>query len=99
MAEAEYLTNYITEGGDRDEFLAKFKNAVSPGFDPDVHLRRLGLANQTTMYKRETKEIGRYADTAPSIVASCDDDTAHCSTGSISTRCPAYCLGCWRRRC
>lgn len=59
MAEAEYLTNYITEGGDRDDFLAKFKNAVSQGFDPDVHLRRLGLANQTTMYKRETKEIGR----------------------------------------
>jgi 4-hydroxy-3-methylbut-2-enyl diphosphate reductase len=61
MAEAEYLTRYITEGGDRDEFLLKFKNAVSQGFDPDVHLRRLGLANQTTMYKRETKEIGRYA--------------------------------------
>ena len=57
--DADYVTNYILNGGNKEEFLAKFKNAMSEGFDPDVHLKRVGLANQTTMYKRETKEIGR----------------------------------------
>jgi len=59
MAEAEYVTDFILNGGDKEEFMRKFKNAVSKGFDPDTHLKKLGLANQTTMYKRETKEIGR----------------------------------------
>jgi 4-hydroxy-3-methylbut-2-enyl diphosphate reductase len=59
MVEAEYVTKYILEGGDKAEFMRKFSNAVSKGFDPDVHLKKVGLANQTTMYKRETKEIGR----------------------------------------
>jgi 4-hydroxy-3-methylbut-2-enyl diphosphate reductase len=59
MKEAEYVANYIVNGGDKVEFMEKFKNAVSKGFDPDVHLVKVGLANQTTMYKRETKAIGR----------------------------------------
>jgi 4-hydroxy-3-methylbut-2-enyl diphosphate reductase len=63
MAEAEYVSNYILNGGDKAEFIEKFKNAMSKGFDPDVHLKKVGLANQTTMYKRETKEIGRMFET------------------------------------
>ena len=64
MEEAEYVASYIVNGGNKAEFMAKFKNAVSAGFDPDVHLAKLGLANQTTMYKRETKEIGRMMEVA-----------------------------------
>ena len=59
MAEAEYVRNYILNGGDREEFLAKFKNAYSPGFDPDQDLDKIGVANQTTMLKSETEEIAR----------------------------------------
>lgn len=57
--EAEYVCNYIVNGGDKAEFMEKFKNAVSEGFDPDVDLEKVGLANQTTMYKRETRAIGK----------------------------------------
>lgn len=59
MAEAEYVSNYILNGGDRDEFLAKFSRAYSEGFDPDRDLERVGIANQTTMLKGETEQIGK----------------------------------------
>ena len=59
LAEAEYVTNYILHGGDRAEFLAKFERAYSEGFDPDRDLIRVGIANQTTMLKSETEQIGR----------------------------------------
>ena len=59
MSQAEYVCNYILNGGNRDEFLAKFKLAYSEGFDPDVDLEQVGIANQTTMLKTETEEIGK----------------------------------------
>lgn len=59
LAEAQYVADYILNGGERDEFLAKFKNAYSEGFDPDRDLERIGVANQTTMLKGETEAIGK----------------------------------------
>jgi 4-hydroxy-3-methylbut-2-enyl diphosphate reductase len=59
LKEAEYVSNYILNGGDKGEFLTKFKNACSAGFDPDQDLERLGIANQTTMLKSETELIGK----------------------------------------
>ena len=51
--EAQYVCDYILKGGDKEEFMAKFENAHSEGFDPDVDLVGLGIANQTTMLKGE----------------------------------------------
>jgi len=57
--EADYVCDYIVNGGDREAFLTRFGNAISPGFDPDRHLQRIGCANQTTMLMSESLEIGQ----------------------------------------
>ncbi|MDJ0554279.1 MAG: 4-hydroxy-3-methylbut-2-enyl diphosphate reductase [Microcoleaceae cyanobacterium MO_207.B10] len=59
MAEAEYVCNYILNGGNHDEFMAKFSRACSQGFNPDQDLAQVGIANQTTMLKTETEQIGK----------------------------------------
>ena len=59
LEQAKYVTDYILNGGDKEEFLAKFKNAYSQGFDPDRDLEQVGIANQTTMLKSETEQIGK----------------------------------------
>ncbi len=59
MSQAKYVCNYILNGGNRDEFLAKFNQSYSEGFDPDLDLEQVGIANQTTMLKTETEEIGK----------------------------------------
>ncbi|MBK7999376.1 MAG: 4-hydroxy-3-methylbut-2-enyl diphosphate reductase [Verrucomicrobia bacterium] len=59
LAETDYVCNYILNGGDKQEFLNKFKGAYSAGFDPDVHLTAVGVANQTTMLRGETEEVQR----------------------------------------
>ena len=59
LAETDYVCNYILNGGDKEEFLSKFKGAYSAGFDPDVHLKAVGVANQTTMLRGETEEVQR----------------------------------------
>ncbi|MBX3173823.1 MAG: 4-hydroxy-3-methylbut-2-enyl diphosphate reductase [Gemmatimonadaceae bacterium] len=60
MCEAEDVMAYIAgtfEGG-REAFVAKYAHAASPHFDPDLHLKRIGVANQTTMLARESLAIG-----------------------------------------
>ncbi|ABW29921.1 4-hydroxy-3-methylbut-2-enyl diphosphate reductase [Acaryochloris marina] len=67
LEEAEYVADYILNPGDtpsereqrRADFMAKFANAHSPGFDPETDLERVGIANQTTMLKGETEQIGK----------------------------------------
>ena len=56
--EAATACEYIRGGGDAARFLSTFEHAISPGFDPDIHLQRIGCANQTTMLSSESLEIG-----------------------------------------
>jgi len=60
LKDVDYVCDYIRNGGDRAEFLTRFpEGSHSDGFDPDLHLKRVGVANQTTMLKSETEEIQR----------------------------------------
>ena len=71
MAEAQEVCAYIEALGagpvpaaQREAFMARFARASSPGFDPDAHLRKIGVANQTTMLARESLAIGEAVGTA-----------------------------------
>ena len=57
LDETNEVCQYIRQGGDRDRFLTRFRDAVSPGFDPDRDLEHIGLANQTTMLMSESLEV------------------------------------------
>lgn len=60
LADVDYVCDYIRSGGDREAFMKRFPPAArSTGFDPDLHLIRVGVANQTTMLKSETEEVQR----------------------------------------
>ena len=59
LADTDYVCDYIRRGGDKEAFLEKFKGAHSPGFDPEMHLQTVGVANQTTMLRGETEEVQR----------------------------------------
>ena len=59
LKQAAYVADYILNGGNRDEFMTQFSHACSQGFDPDIDLEKIGIANQTTMLKGETEEIGK----------------------------------------
>ncbi len=59
LEEVDVVCDYILQGGDKQVFFARFQGAHSEGFDPDLHLRRVGVANQTTMLRGETEEVQR----------------------------------------
>src|SRR4051812_34971403 len=56
-AEAAVVCDYIRTGHDAASVLARFPKAVSPGFDPERDLQRVGLANQTTMLMSQSLAI------------------------------------------
>ncbi len=58
MDEAEMVCRYIGSGEGGTNLLEHFSEASSPGFDPERHLERIGLANQTTMLSSESMAIG-----------------------------------------
>ncbi len=64
LGDTDYVCDYIRRGGDKQAFLEKFAGAYSEGFDPDLHLRRVGVANQTTMMRGETEEVQRRVEAA-----------------------------------
>ncbi len=73
MGEARLVCDYIEGKGSVEELREKFHRSVSPGFDFERDLVRVGLANQTTMLSSESLAIAeevrrsvarRYGDAA-----------------------------------
>ena len=81
MDEARIVCDYIErKGPTREEFLAKFGHAASPGFDPDLHLAKVGVANQTTMLARESLAIGEEVGAALERAYGADHRAEHFRT-------------------
>ena len=59
LEETSKVCDYILGRTTREEFLKEFAGRFSEGFDPDLHLRRIGVANQTTMLREETEAVQR----------------------------------------
>ena len=61
MEEAEIVGDYMTGRPgrlSRDGFMDRFRKRTANGFDPDRDLRKVGVANQTTMLATESLAIG-----------------------------------------
>lgn len=59
MDEAKLVCAFIEGQGNRDALLQGFAHAISPGFDPDTDLVKVGVANQTTMLSNESLAIAQ----------------------------------------
>ena len=58
--EAKELAEYIRGNRNTHEFYDDFKGQYSEDFDPEKHLQKIGVVNQTTMLASETQEISDY---------------------------------------
>jgi 4-hydroxy-3-methylbut-2-enyl diphosphate reductase len=59
MTEARLICDFIEGKVGASAVADRFApHAVSPGFDPQTHLTKIGVANQTTMLARESLAIG-----------------------------------------
>ena len=58
--EAKTLGKFIENDLSANEFYDSFKGRYSEGFDPGIHLKRIGVVNQTTMLASETQAIAEY---------------------------------------
>jgi 4-hydroxy-3-methylbut-2-en-1-yl diphosphate reductase len=60
MAEAQQLGIYVLGSKTKAEFYDEFAGKFSNGFDPHLHLQRVGVVNQTTMLATETQAIADF---------------------------------------
>jgi len=60
MSEARYLGEYILGHRTAAELKSFFSGKISEGFEPEQHLTKIGVVNQTTMLASETQAITDY---------------------------------------
>ena len=86
MDEAIELATYITGEKNKAEFFTRFAGRYSEGFDPDIHLRRFGVINQTTQLATDTQAI---ADYLKNVLLSIQTNTAEAFADARDTLCYA----------
>ncbi|MEN9569571.1 MAG: hypothetical protein RL172_802 [Bacteroidota bacterium] len=79
MQEAIELGQYISQQKPAEDFYTQFKGRYSSGFNPALHLQRIGVVNQTTMLASDTQAI---ADYLKQVMA----DTYQLTPDTIATR-------------
>lgn len=57
LKETQLIVDYLNGKLSKDDFCAHFKEKMTEGFDPVLHLNKFGVVNQTTMLASETQEI------------------------------------------
>ncbi len=87
MAEARMICDFIEGGGHLPALEAKFRQAVSPGFDFERDLARVGLANQTTMLSGESLAIAE--EVRKSVIRRYGPDAVSQRFRSFDTICSA----------
>lgn len=60
MKDAILLGDYVTGKKNLYDFEKDFAGKYSDGFDPSIHLQKVGVVNQTTMLATETQAIADY---------------------------------------
>jgi len=55
--ETKWLTAWMLAPGKASDFWERYEGRTTPGFDPHVHLARVGVVNQTTMLASDTQGI------------------------------------------
>lgn len=63
IEEAKLLGRYISGKSNKEDFYLYFKDKTSPNFNPDLHLNKVGVVNQTTMLATETQAIADFLKT------------------------------------
>ncbi|MBV6522238.1 MAG: 4-hydroxy-3-methylbut-2-enyl diphosphate reductase [Gemmatimonadaceae bacterium] len=90
-AVCEYIALLASDEGPgserRSAFLSRFAHAAGHDFDPDRHLRRVGVANQTTMLARESLAIGEEIGRA--MAAAFGDEYRRANFRTFDTICSA----------
>ncbi len=60
MNEAKALSEYMTQKKSKPAFYKEFEGKYTPGFDPEIHFKKVGVVNQTTMLATETQAIADF---------------------------------------
>ena len=90
MEEADLICDYIARRPNRlsrEAFIQHFQGKTTEGFDPDLHLQKIGVANQTTMLANESLAIG--ARIREAMVEGSGEEYAESNFRSFGTICAA----------